>query len=100
MKMPDKFKDLLVNRLYKDTMSVPIVGSESLDCYNLLYAIYFSRGDQEGCYMKAATIAYTVYAALETTLTQSFPGQTRPAEAAAVEPPRRGDCLAKPHDVP
>mmetsp|Transcript_50685 Transcript_50685/g.94674 ORF Transcript_50685/g.94674 Transcript_50685/m.94674 type:complete len:187 (-) Transcript_50685:27-587(-) len=58
-------KRQLLDKLHGNAgVGLPIAGSNALSCYQQLYALYFS--DQE--YLKAATVAYSLYTALDRVL--------------------------------
>ncbi|CAJ1359885.1 unnamed protein product [Effrenium voratum] len=71
----------LLDKLHGNAgIGMPVAGSSALACYQHLYALYFS--DKE--YLKAATVAYSLYSALDRSLRRS--GEALPAMSLAVAP--------------
>eukprot|EP00929_Paragymnodinium_shiwhaense_P100306 TRINITY_DN62540_c0_g1_i1.p1 TRINITY_DN62540_c0_g1~~TRINITY_DN62540_c0_g1_i1.p1 ORF type:complete len:1571 (+),score=373.03 TRINITY_DN62540_c0_g1_i1:53-4765(+) len=101
MQLPDKYRLFFLSSLHEHaSMTAPTPGSDALMCYNLLYALHFA--DQE--YLKAASVAHMLYAALVQSLQHFVPADAKAVDAAAarVRAPiwRTGDCLSKAQDVP
>ncbi|CAJ1433481.1 unnamed protein product [Effrenium voratum] len=68
----------LLDKLHGNAgIGMPVAGSSALACYQHLYALYFS--DKE--YLKAATVAYSLYSALDRSLRRS--GEALPAMSLA-----------------
>lgn len=61
-------------------IGTPVAGTNALACYQQLYALYFS--EQE--YLQAATVAFSLYSALDRSVRHS--GEAVPASSFAVTP--------------
>lgn len=99
LRLPDKHRSRFINNLHEHALlSSPTPGSDSLLCYNHLYALHFSAQE----YLKAASIAFTLYTALGHML-QSVAVEQAPGGDAgymANTQPWTGDCISKPSEVP
>lgn len=58
-------------------IGIPVAGTSALSCHQQLYALYFSSQE----YLQAATVAYSLYCALERSLRHS--GEALPATGFA-----------------
>merc|ERR1712048_622329 len=98
LKLPEKHRAFFMDTLHEHTsLSAPTKGSDSLVCYQHLYALHFSNQE----YLKAAIIAYTLYTALNSSLKQFILDDTNhtegPESFACIQ---TGDCFSNPCDVP
>ncbi|CAK9075432.1 unnamed protein product [Durusdinium trenchii] len=74
-------REQLLEKLHGNAgIGTPVAGTNALACYQQLYALYFS--DQE--YLEAATVAYSLYSALDRSVRHS--GEALPATSFAVVP--------------
>ncbi|CAE7832402.1 unnamed protein product [Symbiodinium sp. CCMP2592] len=91
--IPESQKRGLLEKLHGNAgVGVPVAGSNALSCYQQLYALYFS--DEE--YLKAATVAYSLYAALDRALRQSGTGFAEFRPRNAVSPFARASGQVSP----
>lgn len=96
--LPEKHRTFFLNSLRQHaSMSAPIVGSDSLACYNLLYALYFEGQD----YLMAAEIAYTLYSELRRPVEEIITADLTCLRGSdSLSWIRTGDCNSDPCDVP
>jgi len=65
LKLDEPHRTFFLSNLHEHaSMGTPIAGSDALSCYQHLYALYFSDKD----YLKASTVAYSLYSALSSSL--------------------------------
>jgi len=95
LQLPEKHKAVFMNSLHEQaSLSPPTLGSDSLACYHQIYALHFS-GEE---YLKAATVAHSMYRSLSDALQHFMRSQpadsecqnlqlgARPQERALVRP--------------
>eukprot|EP00927_Polykrikos_kofoidii_P049023 TRINITY_DN43171_c0_g1_i1.p1 TRINITY_DN43171_c0_g1~~TRINITY_DN43171_c0_g1_i1.p1 ORF type:complete len:1573 (+),score=263.95 TRINITY_DN43171_c0_g1_i1:65-4783(+) len=88
-----------LNSLHEQASTeVPVVGSDSLACYKLLYAFHFSSGE----FLKAATVAQMLYRALDDSLLRALSSDADTNGTASFRPEwcTTGDCTSDPRDLP
>jgi len=97
LKLPEPHRTYFLSNLHEHaSMGTPTAGSDSLACYQHLYALYFS----EQAYLKAASVAHSLYAALGSSLRHFVAGSSSEKVASSGEALLAGDCLSKAGDVP
>eukprot|EP00928_Gymnodinium_smaydae_P039247 TRINITY_DN26847_c0_g5_i1.p1 TRINITY_DN26847_c0_g5~~TRINITY_DN26847_c0_g5_i1.p1 ORF type:complete len:1564 (+),score=258.53 TRINITY_DN26847_c0_g5_i1:102-4694(+) len=99
MRLPEKHRSFSLTSLHESaSMSTPTVGSDSLACYNMLYALHFSGGE----YLKAAAVAHMLYAALGEAMRSILPTDVDAPDQTALNVPalESGDCVSDLRDVP
>lgn len=97
LKLPEKHRTFFMANLYEQaSLGPPTAGSDSLACYQSLYALHFAAGE----YLKAATIAHSMYSALSRSLTRLLPALTDHANMVTSPGIDRGDCISRPCEVP
>lgn len=96
MGLPDRHRSRFIDNLHEHaSLSPPTPGSDSLTCYQHLYALHFSTQE----YYKAASIAHSLYMALE----QSLQGVAWSSDKTCVNSfvhIGSGDCISRRSDVP
>lgn len=78
------------------SMSPPTAGSDSLACYNLLYALHFRNEE----YLKAAVVAHHLYTALDDCLKHFARPSSASQLAALTACPLSGDATSDLRDIP
>lgn len=97
LNLPDERKKFFLNSVYEDAvMSPPVVGSDSLTCYRLLYSLHFGASD----HLKAASVAYALYAALAKLLGHLEMKTPHDADVGSFNWAEAGHCFANPEKVP
>jgi len=97
LKLPEKHRDAFLNSLHEQALlGPPTPGSDSLACYQSLYALHFSNEE----YLKASLVAHAMYAALSPALPATGESGGETAGRAAPLLVLAGDCISKPEDVP
>lgn len=95
LKLPEKNRTFFMKNLQEHaSLSPPTVGSDSLACYQHLYALHFMSNE----YLKAAHVAHSLYCALHNLLKHSGPDNGSCIDSSMQM--RAGDCISNPVDVP
>jgi hypothetical protein len=82
LQLPEQHREYFINNLHEQaSLSPPVTGSDSLACYQHVYALHFASED----YLKAAATAHTMYSALNVPL-QSPHSSTTTAATSAIVP--------------
>lgn len=95
LKMPEPHRAIFLSSLHEQaSLGLPLPGSDSLSCYQHLFALYFS--DRK--FLKAASVAFALFSALGRCL-QHF--QDSSADGASGRTLLTGgDCISDPSAVP
>jgi len=83
LQLPEPHREYFINNLHEQASQRPPVGSESdsLACYQHIYALHFASGD----WLKAAATAHTMYSALDASLEVPHSSTTTAVTSAIVQ---------------
>jgi len=98
LQLPEKHRAFFLNSLREHaSLSPPTLGSDSLACYHLLYALHFSAQE----YLTAAMVACTLYFALASPLQQVKTVDISMNDSRdSLQWIQTGDCISSPLEVP